>query len=437
MRFPTKETRPGEIPEYTKSGLGRVPETRLDQYNLPQPRFNAGEAWKEVVGTGTKLYQQYSKMQSEAYHTEMSPKLAEMVLQAHNEAAQKFNPANTKENYSQQVAGYMDNYIEKNFFSSSEFIKENETEVNSTLRKEYQNMRVQFLQSDFETMANARRKEALDNVTQAATFAGTSSNIMLYREINSTKNILGADVVSEDKKEKWVKVDQVDEKGRARGQQLVPVKQGILLDAIVRDEQARHQINKRNFDAGVISYSDFLELEKDNVRLARKQAYQTVLDAADAHVQEGNYDKAIELYTQLEQAVPFIETRIIYDSKAPGGAVVTGFWGEKISDQQYQDWDDRLEKNGAADGIIAKTNRASILTPDEQHEYINAARQKAAAARAAKSAALRKNAGGNYVSKAQMESKLHENRNTSIHKTYGVGADEKEINERNQLLRGI
>lgn len=437
MRFPTKATRPGEIPEYTKSGLGRVPETRLDQYNLPQPRFNAGEAWKEVVGTGTKLYQQYSKMQSEAYHTEMSPKLAEMVLQAHNEAAQKFNPANTKENYSQQVAGYMDNYIEKNFFSSSEFIKENETEVNNTLRKEYQNMRVQFLQNDSETMANARRKEALDNVTQAATFAGTSSNIMLYREINSTKNILGADVVSEDKKEKWVKVNQVDEKGRARGQQLVPVKQGILLDAIVRDEQARHQINKRNFDAGVISYSDFLELEKDNVRLARKQAYQTVLDAADAHMQEGNYDKAIELYTQLEQAVPFIETRVVYDSKAPGGVIVTGFWGEKISDQQYQEWDDRLEKNGAADGIIAKTTRASILTPDEQHEYINAARQKAATARAAKARALKESEPRNYISKRVIEEARSTPAVDRIKLNYGVGATQEEINKREKFFGGI
>lgn len=436
MKFPTKANRPGEIPAYTKAGLGRVPETRLDQYNLPKAA-NIGDAWKEVVGTGTKLYQQYSKMQSEAYHTEMSPKLAEMVFQAHDEATRKFNPANTKENYSQQVAGYMDDYIDKNFFTSSEFIKENETEVNSQLRKEYLQMRVQFLQGDFETMANARRKDALENVTQASSFVGASSNIMLYKEINSANNILGADVTSEDKKERWIKVNQVDEKGRVKAPQLVPVKQGILLDAIVRDEQKRHEIAKRNFDAGVISYSDFLELEKENVRLARKQAYQTVLDTADAHMQEGNYDKAIALYIQLEQAVPFIETRVIYDSKAPGGVVVTGFWGEKISDQQYQEWDDKLEKNGAADGIIAKTNRASILTPDEQHEYINAARQKAAAARAAKARALKENEPRNYISKRVIEEARSTPAVTRIKQLYGVGATQEEINIREKFFGGI
>lgn len=432
MKFPTKETRPGEIPEYTKSGLGRLPETRLDQYNLPKAA-NIGDAWKEVVGTGTKLYQQYSKMQSEAYHTEMTPKIAELAFQAHEEATRKFNPANTKENYTQQVAGYMDSFMEKNCFSNSELIKESETEVNNTLRKEYLNLRMQYWQSDAETMANARKKDALDNITQATSFVGTSSNIMLANAINSSNNILGADVTSDDKKERWVKVNQVDGKGRVKEPQLVPVKQGILLDHIVRDEQYRHEIAKRNFDAGVISYSDFLEIEKENVRLTRKQAYQTVLDIADAHMQEGNYDKAIALYTQLEQAVPFIETRVIYDSKAPGGVVVTGFWGEKISDQQYQEWDDRLEENG----VTAKTNRSSILTPDEQHGYINAARQKAAAARAAKARALKENEPKNYISKRVIEEARSTPAVTRIKQNYGVGATKKEIDDRDNLFGGI
>lgn len=436
MRFPTKETRPGEIPEYTKSGLGKVPETRLDQYNLPKAA-NIGDAWKEVVGTGTKLYQQYAKMQSEAYYTEMTPKLAELAFQAHEEATRKFNPANTKENYTQQVAGYMDSFMEKNCFSNSEFIKENETEMNNKLRKDYLNLRMQYWQGDAETMAKARKKDALENVTQASSFVGTSSNIMLSNEINLANNILGADVTSEDKKERWIKVNQVDGKGSAKAPQLVPVKQGILIDAIVRDEQKRHEIAKRNFDAGVISYSDFLELEKENVRLARKQAYQTVLDIADAHMQDGNYDKAISLYTQLEQAVPFIETRVIYDSKAPGGVVVTGFWGEKISDQQYQEWDDRLEKNGAKDGIIAKTNRASVLTTDELHQYMNTAKQKAAAARAAKSRALQENEPRSFISKRVIEEARSTPATTRIKLNYGAGATEEEILKRDDIFGGI
>lgn len=434
MRFPTKTTRPDEIPEYTKSGLGKVPETRLDQYNLPKAA-NIGDAWKEVVGTGTKLYQQYAKMQSEAYYTELTPKLAEMAFQAHEKATRKFNPANTKENYTQQVAGDMDSSMEKDFFTNSEFIKENETEMNNKLRKDYLNLRMQYWQGDAETMANARKKDALDNITQATSFAGSSSNIMLYNELRSTKNILTADVTSDDKKERWVKVKQAD----GKVVQLVPVKIGVLTDAIVRDTQARLQILKRNYDAGVISQADFLSLEKESIRLARKQAYQTVLDTADEYMQDGYYDKAIELYTQLAQAVPFIETRVIYDSKAPGGVVVTGFWGEKISDQQYQEWDDRIEKNGAADGgiITAKTTRSSILTPDEQHEFMNTAKQKAAAARTAKSRALKENEPKNYISKRVIEEAINTPAVTRIKQQYGVGATDEDIKDREEFFGGI
>lgn len=440
MKFPTKANRPGEIPAYTKAGLGRVPETRLDQYNLPKAA-NIGDAWKEVVGTGTKLYQQYSKMQSEMYMTEMSPKLAEMVMQVHDEAVNKFNPADTKQNYTQQVTGYMDQEIEKRFFTSSEFIKESETEANAALRKEYIRMRTEYLPTDFTTMAAARKKQALENVTQACQFAGTSAILMFNADMNTSSNILAPDYVDENgvgyNKVPSAKGYPNPKTGRIENYTYVPRNFTSLGAAVAKDEEMRQEIIIRNFKAGVISHDDFITLSKEAIRESRKQMFQAVLDKADTLLTLGDYDGAIALYSQVEQAVPFIETRVIYDPKLPGGAHVDYFWGADKTDQDYAAWDANIEKHGSADGVIAKTTRSSILTPDEQHTYINTAKQKAASARAAKAKANLLKQGQNYISKEPVREKIAEPTSTAISSTYGKGAAKEQIEDRNKKLRGM
>lgn len=381
MKFPTKANRPGEIPAYTKAGLGRVPETRLEQYDLPKAA-NIGDAWKEVVGTGAKLYSQYEEMLDTNYITEMSPRYRDAYLKAYQKAMEETNPLDDALNFSKNVyaktEATMVKWEEENF-------KENRANANQALVKS----RKAWMLEDLET-SNTFSAKAMESygVTVTAQAMDGALGVVKTQYSQDVRN--GGGVYDP------AHTTSVVQDGRVQIQRGTLQASGLhyngVADAIAKAEKAMHEQNYKQWKAHIISTDQYTKNMLAIPIQARTTMFQHVYDEASNAYLRGDYQTALKLVRSIPDSVLYTETSLIMTKDGvfavkPEYAkqrVVTEatkhlpkeqhkFEDQYIPMSFYEKRNAKIEQAGAEDGVQVYTNRTSILSTEQQQKYINSA----------------------------------------------------------------
>ena len=380
MRVPDK--RPDEIPSYTRRGLGTIPEGASPYpMNLSQPA-NWGEALKGLPG----IYKEFDAMLNTTYALSRLPKIQEKVLELKRTAQNTIDPV-ANPNYAQQVNEFVRRGV-YDYINSAEYgLDPSRVDVNKEIQEQVEKWLWVDTPANFEFAAKAQKEHSIREVTNGIQGSLGASYTQFRSDMDKPNGWLpnakyaAPDLVrvpmptgkyiTDPKTGKRVmeKKEQETTLGRARLVQDGRNYNGAR-DAIISAESEAQQYNYTAFHNKVFSDTDFRTNRYAIAHDARAQGLQTIIDAANNEYNNGNYDKAISLYSQVEPIVTNFWSIQYVDAKGNSRSVAPD---PLLTQEEVMQVASDTVKAGASEGLRSYIYGPEILSAEEQRNFITTA----------------------------------------------------------------